>query len=304
MIRSECNAQNHCCETDALINIVNNNMSAIESRSSFRTPPDRKPFELPGRAPACLLLHGFLGDTREMRPVGEAINQELGYHVYAPLWPGHGVPPQELAGLRIADFITAGKAALNKLRAEHSQVVVCAYSMGGALAVKLIADEPVAGFIALAPMLSIRNPLLPLAPLTRYVLPWIYPLKTTGADAMGMREAALTYYPDLDPSDPAGMEQLKNSFRFPLPITDELRKMQRLARAMACKLHTPTLILTGDTDFTLDPSGSSWLYEHLAAVDKTFFSLPGAGHDLVKPENVAHNRILSLVIDWLRARFT
>ena len=120
---------------------------------------------------------------------------------------------------------------------------------------------------------------------------------------MGLREAALTYYPDLDPNDPTGMELLKNTFRFPLPITEELRKMQRLARSMAPKLNTPTLILTGDTDFTLDPSGSSWLYEHVSAADKAFFSLPGAGHDLVKPENIAHNRILALVIDWLQARF-
>jgi esterase/lipase len=278
-------------------------MSAIQQRSSFVTPSDRTPFELLGRGPACLLLHGFLGDTREMRPLAHAIHQQLGYHVYAPLWPGHGVPPQELAGLGIADFIKAGQTALNKLRTMHSQVVVCAYSMGGALAVKLIAEQPVAGFVTLAPMLSIRNPLLPLAPLTRFVLPWIYPLKTTGADAMGLRKAALTYYPELDPNDPSSMEQLKNTFRFPLPITDELRKMQRVARLAARHLHIPTLILTGDTDFTLDPSGSSWLYEHLPAADKTFFSLPGAGHDLVKPENIAHDRIITLVIDWLRARF-
>jgi len=278
-------------------------MSATKQRAMFAMLSDRTTFELPGHGPACLLLHGFLGDTREMRPLAEAIHQQLGYHVYAPLWPGHGVPPQELAGLLVADFLEAGQNALRKLRAEHSQVVVCAYSMGGALAIKLISDQPVAGFITLAPMLSIRNPLLPFAPLTRYVLPWIYPLKTAGAGAVGMREAALTYYPDLDPDNPTDMEQLKNTFRFPLPITDELRKMQRIARLNARKLRLPMLILTGDTDFTLDPAGSRWLYEHVSATDKTFYSFPGVGHDIVKPENVAYNRIITMVISWLRARF-
>lgn len=279
--------------------------SDLLADSPFVTPADRAPFELAGSGPACLLLHGFLGDTREMRPLAEMIQQVLGYHVYVPLWPGHGVPPHELAGLRVRDFLETGHAALAKLRATHSQVVVCGYSMGGALALAIIADQPVAGLIALAPMLRIRNRLLALAPLTRYVLPWIYPLKmsTGGTDALGLRDAALTYYPEFDPDDPAGFEQLKNVFRFPLPITDELRKMQRLARFATRKLHLPTLILTGDTDMTLDPDGSRWLYDQLPAPDKTFVLLPGAGHDLVKSENIAHDQIRRETLDWLRARF-
>lgn len=134
------------------------------SESTIAPPVDRAPFAIRGRAPACLLLHGFLGDTREMRPLADAIAGRFGYAVHAALWPGHGFPPQAMVGLHAEDFWEAGRAALADLRAQYSSIVVCGYSMGGALAAALIAEQPVAGFIALAPMLAIRRPLRAIAP--------------------------------------------------------------------------------------------------------------------------------------------
>ncbi|MHB8625464.1 MAG: alpha/beta hydrolase [Aggregatilineales bacterium] len=133
--------------------------------SAFVTPPDRAPFEVPGRDPACLLLHGFMGDTREMRPLADALVGRFGCAVYAALWPGHGRPLHTLVGLHLEDFLATGRAAVANIRAQHSTIVVCGYSMGGALAAMLIAEQPAAGFIALAPMITVRQPLLALAPL-------------------------------------------------------------------------------------------------------------------------------------------
>src|SRR5579859_7995177 len=152
---------------------------------------DRTAFELAGRSPACLLLHGFVGDPREMRPFAEAINTNLGLYVYAPLWPGHGLPPQALHGLHTDDFLKAGNDALDHIRERHSTVFVIAFSMGGALASILIAQRPTAGFIALAPMFAIRNPLLPLVSAAQHIIPWVYPLRFATSNNPMLREAML-----------------------------------------------------------------------------------------------------------------
>ncbi len=127
-------------------------------------PIERASFAIRGQPPACLLLHGFLGDTREMRVLADAIAGRFGYAVHAALWPGHGLPPQAMIGLRAEDFLAAGREALASIRAQYSTIIVCGYSMGGALAAALIAEQPVAGFIALAPMITIRQPLQAAAP--------------------------------------------------------------------------------------------------------------------------------------------
>jgi len=269
----------------------------------FTPPADRAAFQIAGRSPGCLLLHGFTGDTREMRPLGEEIAAQLGLAGYVPLWPGHGLPPQAMAGLHVADFLIAGRAMLDQVRAAHSSVVVIGFSMGAALAIPLIAAQPVAGFIALAPMLSIRNPLLPLTPLLRRAVPWIYPLRMASIDDLGLRADLQQIDPALDLDDPATLAQLKREIRLPTSILDELRRMQHGARRAASHLATPTLIVQGLTDLTLEPHGAQWLFDHLPALDKQIYRLAGAGHDLVKPANKGHAEVRRLVLHWLAERF-
>jgi len=271
--------------------------------TQFSAPADRAAFDLPGRSPGYLLLHGFTGDTREMRPLAEAIAAQFGVHVRVPLWPGHGIPPQAMAGLRVTDFLGAGRQALDQMREKHSRVIVIAFSMGAALAIPLIAEQPVAGFVALAPMLSIRNPLLPLTPALRHIVPWIYPLRMASIDDLGLRADLQQIDPALDLDDPVTLDRLKREIRLPTSIFDELRQIQRGARRAAPKIYTPTLILQGSTDLTLEPKGAHWLFDHLPAVDKQIYELPGADHDLVKPRNKGHAEMLRRVLHWLSERF-
>jgi carboxylesterase len=279
------------------------NRAAPVSRLNVTIPPDRQPFEMAGRSPACLLLHGFTGDPREMRPLADAINGRLGFHVYAPLFPGHGGPPHLLGGLATEDFYALIRGALAQLRENHSQVVVVAYSMGAALAAQVLSEEPVAAFIMLAPMLSIRNPLLPLAPVGRYVLPWIYPLKMMNVSLFGLRDEILSFDPTLDLDDPATIKMLKDEIKFPIAITDELRRMQNKARRAVNNLRMPTLIVQGSADLTLNPNGARRFFDALPAPDKTYKLIPRVDHDIVKQRNPGHADAVETVVRWLGERF-
>ena len=49
------------------------------------------------REDGILLLHGFTATPGTMRPLGEALHRDTGFTVYAPLLPGHGLTPEEIA---------------------------------------------------------------------------------------------------------------------------------------------------------------------------------------------------------------
>lgn len=275
----------------------------MQATMDYKIPVDRHSFEMHGSAPACLLLHGFTGDPREMRVLADGIHHKFGYYIYAPLLPGHGGPPHLLHNVYAEDFLEAARKALAHVRRQNSQIIVVAYSMGAAIAAQLLAEEPVAAFVMIAPMVSIRNPLLPLSPLAGRFLPWFYPLKLMSIDLLGIREEILAFDPTLNLDDPETLRMLRNEIRFPVPITDELRKMQNRARNAAPNLTMPTLIVQGGADLTLNPSGARKLYEQIPAKDKQFRMIPRVDHDIVKARNPGNPEMVNTVLEWIEQRF-
>ncbi|MCC7448246.1 MAG: alpha/beta fold hydrolase [Anaerolineae bacterium] len=265
--------------------------------AAFTVPEDRKTFELPGESPGVLLIHGFTGDTREMRPLARRINQ-LGLHCYAPLLPGHGGPPHLMAGITAQVWQDAVRQGLAYLRSTHDRVIVVGFSMGGALAAAVLADDPVLAFVAIAPMISIRNPLLPFAPFAKYVFPWFHPLRFMSIDTMGIRDELLAFDPTLKLDDPDVLDMLRREVRFPVAVAAELPKIVRRALAAAKRLTTPTLVIQGDADLTLYPGGAQRFYNAIPA-HKELAILPTAGHDVVKAGRPMHSALLSIVERWI-----
>jgi carboxylesterase len=278
-------------------------MTAPAITRNYTIPTDRHSFEMHGSAPACLLLHGFTGDPREMRILADAIHRKFGFYIYTPLLPGHGGPPHLLHNLYAEDFLQAAREALAHVRKQNSQIVVVAYSMGAAIAAQMLAEEPVAAFVMIAPMVSIRNPLLPLSPLASRFLPWFYPLKLMSIDLLGIRDDILAFDPTLNLDDPETVKMLKNEIRFPVAITDELRKMQNRAKLAASRLTMPTLIVQGSADLTLNPVGARKLFERIPARDKQFEMIPNVDHDVVKARNPGNPAMVRIVLDWMGKRF-
>src|ERR1700710_1532077 len=101
-------------------------------------------------APAVLLLHGA-GDTPQtLRYLADALYAE-GFHVDAPLLPGHGRTLVDFSRVTAAQLTAAARASYEALRASHDWVGIIGLSMGGALAAQLAADNdelPALGLIA------------------------------------------------------------------------------------------------------------------------------------------------------------
>jgi carboxylesterase len=141
------------------------------------------------------VLHGFTGSPRTVRPWGEHL-ADAGLTVRAPLLPGHGADWRELAKTGWTDWYAAAERAFTELYARCDQVFVTGISMGGCLAFRLAETQGdrVSGLVVVNPSLAGDNPLIPLAPVLKYV---IRSLSSIGGDIKkpGAQEGALKKTP-------------------------------------------------------------------------------------------------------------
>ena len=94
--------------------------------------------------PGALVLHGLTGSTQSVDGLRAAL-EAAGFDVEAPMLPGHGTSPEDLAGCGWDDWTAAAEAAYGRL---ERPVVSVGLSMGGALAAGIAAAHPEVGGLA------------------------------------------------------------------------------------------------------------------------------------------------------------
>jgi carboxylesterase len=130
----------------------------------LNVPADRlTPFSAGHGKTGILLSHGFTGTPADMRNLALDLATQ-GFRVSNLLLKGHAAGEEALASTRWPDWWQSFKTAYAALRAECERVLVCGFSMGGTLALKLCAEEPVAGAMILAAPIFLRGALVKLVP--------------------------------------------------------------------------------------------------------------------------------------------
>lgn len=101
--------------------------------------------------PGALVLHGLTGSTQSVAGLAGAL-EAAGFDVQAPMLPGHGTSPEDLAGCGWSDWLAAAEEAYGRLAAP---VVAVGLSMGGALAAGVTAAHPeVRGLAVVNPLVD------------------------------------------------------------------------------------------------------------------------------------------------------
>ena len=90
-------------------------------------------------AEAVLCLHGFTGAPGVFRKLGRALLAD-GLSVYAPMLPGHGTTPEDLARVTGPQLLNAAEQAYADLSRSYQRVHLVGLSMGGTLAT-LLAEQ-------------------------------------------------------------------------------------------------------------------------------------------------------------------
>ena len=236
-------------------------------------------------APAVLLLHGA-GDTPHTLRYLAAALYERGFHVSAPLLPGHGRSIADFARVRANDLIAAAVNDYCELQRAHRWLGVIGLSMGGALAVQIAAEHPELPALGLvAPYLAMPSGIERAARLT-----WLWGrLVPVLRSASGLsvldpveRERSLAY----GVFTPSALRALQVSVR---------RAIDALPRVVA-----PTLMIQSRDDNRISVAGAERAFGLLGSREKRLQWITGAAH--VITVDYGREIVISSLVSWMESR--
>jgi carboxylesterase len=169
---------------------------ASHDRQHGELQPGTEAFAHEGNSVGVLVLHGFTGSPRTVRPWAEHL-AAAGLTVSAPRLPGHGTVWQDLARTGWQDWYSEAERAFDALSDKCEQVFVTGLSMGACLALRLAQTRgpKVSGVVIVNPSLAPDTRLFYLAPVLKRLVPSVRgiagDIKKPGVDEGGYRRIPL-----------------------------------------------------------------------------------------------------------------
>ncbi|WP_028975917.1 alpha/beta hydrolase [Sporolactobacillus terrae] len=206
-----------------------------------------KPFFLESGSRAVLLLHGFTGNSVDVRRLGQYLNKR-GYTCFAPIYAGHGGPPEALLKTGPNAWWHDVEQAMELLKKNgYTEIAVCGLSLGGVFSLKCGYTFPVKGIIPMC------------AP--------AYPAESERLIA-GAASYARTYKQYQGKSEVALTAELN---RFKRDIPDVLTRLGVCVDEVAAHCHqikVPAMIVQARNDEMIDPRSANFIYDTIQSRHK------------------------------------
>lgn len=244
-------------------------------------PP--QPFTFEGGERAVLLLHGFTGTTADVRMLGRYL-QKRGYTCHAPLYDGHGVPPEQLLETSPDDWWENVRNGYEFLRNEgFVDIAVAGLSLGGVFSLKIGYTLPVKGIVTMC------------APMTVPSEESIY-------------ENIVSYAKKYKQLEGKTAEQITEEIAAFKRIETSLPK-QLAAFFLDVKRHlekvtAPLLVVQARHDEVIDANSANIIYEHVSSEEKTIEWFERSSHVITigEEKELLHEKIEQFLerLDWSR----
>jgi carboxylesterase len=242
-----------------------------------------EPFFIQRGPIGALLIHGFTGTPKEMRPLGDAL-AAAGLTVLGVRLPQHGTASQDMAHAHWRDWYAAVLDGWHLLRGQCETVFVMGLSMGGALALLLSAEQPVAGVVTLStPGLLFHDQ-----------MPWL----TRFASLVSLFRPHIVKGPS-HTTDPDMRARRVAYDVFPVRGLPHFRAVLRQAHAALPRLTAPALLVHSRGDYTIPPENMPHIFGRLGGADKAMFWLERSDH--VITEEVEREQLFARVLEFVRA---
>lgn len=251
-----------------------------------------EPFFHRGGPVGVVLLHGFTATPAEPRWLGQHLAGK-GYTVLIPRSTGHGMQPEDLARMRWQDWYASALDAYHILRQTCDTVVVGGHSGGGALALLLASDQPVAGVFALAsPLCFDHNPMMARARWLKYVLPYSDRSDRSTLPQIVREEQARRGEP---------VRGRVRYDRWPLAGIDQLYQLAGVASERLDRITAPILTMYSTGDKTVPLTSRDRVMERVRSAEQTHLLLEQSGHIL--PQDVEREAVFEGVTNFIE-RYT
>jgi carboxylesterase len=216
---------------------------------------------------AALLLHGYLGTPRELRPLGEAL-AAAGVTTRAELLPGFGEAGRpQLRRVRAEDWLDAARAAWVDVTRDATHRTQVGFSMGGALALPLAADPEVRpdALVLLAPYWRMADRRAALLPVAHFVMPRFQPFGKLDFNDPETRLKLAEVSPGVDLNDPEVQRGFQEGMTVPTHSLYQLRRLGKRASRARLAPQTSSVIVQGLEDPTTLPQDSRDLSRMIGA---------------------------------------
>lgn len=225
--------------------------------------PSAEPFFLPGGPTGCLLVHGFTGSPKEMRWMGEHLN-ERGYSILGIRLAAHATHPDDMLRARWQDWFASVEDGWHILSKSCQQTFLAGLSMGGALCLLAATQLPAAGVVAMSTPYD-----LPRDPRRRYLkyLHFIQPSVAKGPPDWHNPQAAVDHVD------------------YPSYPTRGIMELDALLTEMRQNLHRvklPVLLIHSRQDNSVSPENMLAIYNALGANQKSMLWVEDSNHVITR----------------------
>ncbi len=245
-----------------------------------------EPIHLRGVRPgAVLLLHGFNDSPQAVASLAGALH-DAGWSVFAPVLPGHARTLQAFSASGADAWISAARAALRALHAQHGHVATCGLSMGGALALILASEHPeVEAVVGIAPYVHLSLPLRALLVLS--------PIAAIGSRYLSAGGGRSVH-------DPEAARRMI-SYRTATPrLLRELAKVAHVANAGLQQVRQPVMVIQSREDNRIPARYAETAFARIGSIDKTLEWVSNAGHVITVDHG--HEEVERRITTWLSTR--
>jgi len=248
--------------------------------------PTAEPFFFLGdhSKPACLLIHGFTGTPKEMRWMGEYLNQQrltcLGVRL-----AGHATTPEDMIASHWTDWTASVEDAYSLLKNLTDNIYLVGLSMGGILSLLISTRLQVRGVVAMSTPYKLRDdPRLRYIKLISRVIPFLPKSKEPPGSGWFDKDAWKDHvaYP-----------------QNPVRSIGELDILLGEMRAVLPQVDVPVLLIHSRDDKYVAPESMEYIYADLEKTsDKTKLYITGSGH--VVTRDAARRQVFELALEFIQ----
>lgn len=240
-----------------------------------------KPFFFEAGKRAVLLLHGFTGNSSDVRMLGRFLEKN-GYTSLAPHYKGHGVPPEELIHTGPQDWWKDVMRGYDKLKAAgYEEIAVAGLSLGGVFSLKLGYTVPVKGIVSMCAPMS---------------------MKTTDIMYEGVLKYAREYKRYEGKSAEHIEEEVEALQKQKMESLSDLRDLVYDVRQHVDHVYAPLLVVQGRLDDVIDSNSATIIHDSAESFEKQISWYEESGHVItLGPEKEQlHEDILEFLqsLEW------
>ncbi|WP_341960596.1 carboxylesterase [Planococcus maritimus] len=240
-----------------------------------------KPFFFEQGPRAVLLLHGFTGNSADVRMLGRFLETK-GYTSIAPHYAGHGVAPEKLVETGPENWWQDVEEAYQTLIDKgYQEIAVAGLSLGGVFSLKLGYTKPMKGIVTMcAPM----------------------HMKSTDLMYQGVLDYAREYKKYEGKDDKLIEEEMKKFQEKPMETLAALRELIGEVRNNVDHVYSPLFVVQGTLDKVINPESANIIHDEAESTDKRIKWYEKSGHviTLDQEKKQLHEDIYEFLesLDW------